>query len=338
MSLTEVHVMRLILAGVVLCLGAAIGQAQVRLDPALPEYERVQGVAGSIKSIGSDTLNNVMSQWAAEFQEHYPNVKIEIEGKGSKTAPPALIEGQAQFGPMSRPMKPSEIDAFESAFGYEPTRLRVGIDCLAVFVHKDNPIESLTLEQVERAFSVSEPRLTWGALGVDDPKFRDTPVSLYGRNSASGTYGYFKKHALGGNDFKAVVKEQSGSADVVQGVARDPHGLGYSGLGFVTSDVRAVPLARHAGDDASEPTFENALRGEYPLARFLNVYINYDHRRELDTLRAELIRLVFSRQGQEKLLEEGYFPVPAEVARQELERVGLLDARAEPGRAQAAGN
>ena len=126
---------------------ATVAFGQVQVDSNLSSYQPAQGISGSIKSVGSDTLNNLMTLWAEEFAKHYPNVKIEIEGKGSTTAPPALIQGTAQLGPMSRAMKGSEIDEFKAKFGYAPTPIRTAVDALAVFVHKDNPIESMTMDQ-----------------------------------------------------------------------------------------------------------------------------------------------------------------------------------------------
>lgn len=307
-------------------LGVPAVAQTVQVDEALPEYKRAQGVAGKIKSIGSDTLNNVMGHWAETFKKFYPSVAIEVEGKGSSTAPPALIEGQAQFGPMSREMKASEIDAFEEKFGYKPTLLRTGIDTLAVFVHKDNPLDEITMEQIQQVFSVAGPEMTWGDLGVEEPRWASRPVSLYGRNSASGTYGFFKQVALGGSDFKVSVKEQPGSSSVVQGIARDPAGIGYSGIGYDTADVKPLKIAEYEGDEAFDATYENAISGDYLLARFLYVYINKDPRQALDPLRAEFIRLVFSRQGQEDVIKGGYFPVGADIAREELTKLGL-----EPG-------
>jgi len=316
--------MKRLLAGFVATLavaGACLAQAKV--DSALPDYKGgASGVSGSIKSIGSDTMINLMTLWGQEFKKLYPNVTTEVEGKGSSTAPPALTEAQAQFGPMSRPMKSAEVDAFEKKFGYKPTEIRGAVDALAVYVHKDNPIKSLTLEQVQQVFSVKgKQSMTWGDLGLTG-EWKDKPISMYGRNSASGTYGYFKEHAMGKADFKASVKEQPGSSGVVQGVATDKYAIGYSGLGYRTADVRAVPLAAKAGK-AFEPNTENALSGEYPLARFLYVYINHKPGSQLDPLRAEFIRMIFSQQGQEVVVKDGYDPVPANIAREDLKKLGL---------------
>jgi phosphate transport system substrate-binding protein len=298
------------------------GQAgdSVQVDSAIPAYKATTAVSGNIKSIGSDTMNNLMTLWGEEFKKMYPNVKIEIEGKGSSTAPAALIESQAQFGPMSRAMKASEVDKFEAKFGYKPTELRTSIDALAVYVHKDNPIKSLSMDQVRKVFSVEGQNMTWGDLGLTG-EWASKPVSLYGRNSASGTYGFFKEVALGNKDYKPTVKEQPGSSSVVQGVAADKFGMGYSGLGYMTADVRAVPLS--VGGEAFEANAENSYSGDYPLARFLYTYINHKPGSTMEPLRAEFIKLIFSRQGQEVVLKDGYLPVPADIAREELKKLSL---------------
>ena len=297
------------------------------LDPALPVYAPAQGVSGNIKSVGSDTMNNLMTLWGEEFKKFYPNVKIEIEGKGSSTAPPALTENQAQFGPMSREMKNSEIDAFEKAHGYKPTAVRAAVDALAVFVHKDNPIESLSFEQLRQMFSVDGPaNLTWGDLGLKG-EWADKPVSLYGRNSSSGTYGYFKEHALGKKDYKPTVKEQPGSSAVVQGVSEDKFAVGYSGIGYKTPNVKAVKVSMKPGEKPVEPTRANALSGEYPLARFLYVYVNAKPGAQMEPLRAEFLKLILSKQGQEVVLKDGYDPIPATVAAEELKKLNLAGAK-----------
>ncbi len=301
----------------------AMGSGDDLIDRDLPVYEASSGVSGSIKSIGSDTMNNLMTLWGEEFRKFYPSVKIEVEGKGSSTAPPALIEGQSTFGPMSRPMKPSEMDKFEAEFGYEPTAMRAGIDCLAVYVHKDAPIDEISIEQIAAVFSVEGGDMTWGDLGVTDPAYKTRPISLYGRNSASGTYGFFKSVGLEGNDYKATVKEQPGSSAVVQAIAGDQFGMGYSGVGYKTAGVKALRVG-YEGDEAVEPSAENAYSGEYPLARFLYLYVNADPRTGIaDPLRAEFLRLIFSQQGQEIVLKDGYYPVPASVAREDLESVKI---------------
>ena len=310
-----------------ICLASALLAAipalaeQSHLDPALPEYKAVSGVSGNLNSIGSDTLNNLMTLWAEGFKKAYPNVNIQIEGKGSSTAPPALIEGTAQIGPMSRPMKAEEIDAFEKKYGYKPTEVKVAIDALAVFAHKDNPLKGVTMKQVDAMFSKTRKKggddiSEWGQLGLDAWKGR--PVSLFGRNSASGTYGFFQEHALAKGDFKATVKEQPGSSAVVQGVGADPYAIGYSGIGYKTSGVRALPIA---GDDGQfhEANYDNALSGDYPLARFLMVYVNKKPGQALDKLTLEFLKFVLSKEGQAIVEKDGYYPMPAEVAAEVVE-------------------
>jgi phosphate transport system substrate-binding protein len=307
--------------------GAAVADS-VKVDAAIGDYKVASGVSGSIKSVGSDTMNNEMTLWAEGFLSKYPSVQIEIEGKGSSTAPPALIAGTAQFAPMSREMKAKEIDEFEKKFGYKPAGLGTSIDMLAVYVHKDNPIKGLSLQQVDAIFSkgrkggFEKDIRTWGDLGLAG-EWADKPISLYGRNSASGTYGYFKEHALFGGDFKDSVKEQPGSSSVVQGVASDRYAVGYSGIGYKTADVKAVPLSSKTGKPFVEAIPDNAYTGEYPMARFLFVYVNHKPGSNLDPLRAEFIRYIFSRQGQEDVVKDGYYPVPAAVAREQLAKVGL---------------
>ncbi|WP_211232854.1 PstS family phosphate ABC transporter substrate-binding protein [Desulfatirhabdium butyrativorans] len=310
-----------------LLLVAAAAMA-VDLDPKLPAYTKVSGISGNLKSIGSDTLNNLMTLWSEGYRSQYPAVKIEIEGKGSSTAPPALIEGTAQFGPMSREMKSKEIESFEKKYGYKPSRIRAAVDSLAVFVHKDNPIQSLTLQQVDAIFSKNRKGgygkdiVTWGDLGLTG-EWKDKPISLYGRNSASGTYGYFKEVALFEGDYKDSVKEQPGSSAVVQGVATDKYGIGYSGVGYKTADVRTVPLAKAEGKKAFDANAENAYSGDYPLARFLYVYVNKNPNQALDPLRAEFIKFVFSKQGQQIVIKDGFYPVTQNLAQEDLKALGI---------------
>ncbi len=285
------------------------------VDPAWKSYSQVSGVSGNLNSIGSDTLNNLMTLWAEGFRKEYPNVKIQIEGKGSSTAPPALIEGTAQVGPMSRQMKAKEMDKFEAKFGYKPTSFPVAVDALAVYVNKDNPVKCLSMEEVDAAFSKTRRRGhsvnidTWGKAGLDG-NWKSTRVSLYGRNSASGTYGFFKKKVLKKGDYKDEVKEQPGSASVVQGVTEDRGGLGYSGIGYRTSGVRAIPLSAKSGAGCYDPTFANASVGKYPLARFLYLYVNKAPGKPLPPLVSEFLKYVYSTAGQNIVIKDGYFPLP----------------------------
>lgn len=298
----------------------------VKVDPNIPHYTKVAGIAGNLSSIGSDTMNNLLTLWLEGFKRYYPNVNIQVEGKGSSTAPPALISGTAQLGPMSRDMKQEEIDAFEKKFGYKPTELRVAIDALAVYVNKDNPLKGLTLPQVDAIFSKTRRGgyktdiAKWGDLGLTGD-WTNRGISLYGRNSASGTYGYFKEHALFKGDFKDQVKEQPGSASVVQGVTEDRYGIGYSGIGYRTSGVIALPLAKSENDEFHLPDYENCLNGKYPLSRFLNIYINKAPNKPVDPLLKEFLKFVLSYEGQEVVVKDGYLPLTYELVKKELAKL-----------------
>jgi phosphate transport system substrate-binding protein len=316
----------LLVMAVALSAAPAYADEAIKLDPNLKAYAKVSGVSGNLNSIGSDTLNNLMTLWAEGFRKQYPNVKIQIEGKGSSTAPPALIEGTAQIGPMSRPMKGTEIDAFEKKFKYKPTAFPVSIDALAVYVNKDNPIKGMTMAQVDAVFSKSrrwgykENVQKWSQVGVDGP-VGGNAISIYGRNSASGTYGFFKEHALKNGDYKDEVKEQPGSASVVQGVTEDRAGIGYSGIGYMTSGVRVVPLAEKEGMPFVEATQHNAAGGSYPLWRHLYLYVNKAPNKPLDPIVMEFLKFVYSREGQQVVVKDGFFPLSAAVLEKELKKL-----------------
>ena len=300
--------------------------AQAGLDPALPDYTRASGVSGNLTSIGSDTLANLMTFWAEEYKRLYPNVNIQVHAAGSSTAPLALTEGMANLGPMSRAMKSNEIEAFEKKYGYKPTEIRVAIDALAIYVHMDNPIKGMTMQQVDAVFSATrrcgaaQEITNWGQLGLTGP-WANRPIQLYGRNSVSGTYGYFKERALCKGDSKNGVNEQPGSASVVQSVTSSPNGIGYSGIGFRTSGVRAVPLAKKEGEAFVAATEENAVAGKYPLSRFLYIYVNKAPNKPMPPLEREFIKMVLSKTGQQVVIKDGYVPVPAKVAEQELAKL-----------------
>jgi phosphate transport system substrate-binding protein len=304
---------------------AAAAPSAGQVPASIKPYEPVSGISGELSSIGSDTLNNLMTYWAESFAKVYPNVKIQVEGKGSATAPPALTQGTAQLAPMSRTMKNEEVDAFVAKHGFKPTRIDVAVDCLAVYVHKDNPIHGFTLAQLDSIFSKTRKSgfadiNTWGQGGLKGD-WAELPISIYGRNSASGTYLYFKEHVLEKGDYKDDVKEQPGSAAVVNGVANDRGGIGYSGIGYKTSEVRAVALAKTAKSPLVEPAFDNALNGSYPLGRMLYIYVSRKPGEPLSPLVKEFLKFVLSKQGQEIVVKDGYGPLPAGVHDKQLQAV-----------------
>jgi phosphate transport system substrate-binding protein len=300
-----------------------LAAADIEVDSKLHEYAKVSGVSGNIISAGSDTLANLMTLWAEEFKRLYPNVSVQIQAAGSSTAPPGLTEGTSNLGPMSRRMTRGEIAAFENKHGYKPMEIGVAIDSLAVYVHKDNPIEGMTIAEVDAVFSATrrcgndQDITLWGQLGMTGG-WATRPIQLYGRNSVSGTYGYFKENALCKGDYKNTVNEQPGSASVVQGITKSINGIGYSGVGYKTSGVRAVPLAARPGGEFVDASSENAITGKYPLARFLYIYVNKHPNRPLPPLETEFIKMIMSKTGQMVVVKDGYIPLPATVATKQL--------------------
>jgi phosphate transport system substrate-binding protein len=319
--------MKKVLLGAVAALTMSVA-VQAEVDTNLPDYQKVSGVSGNLSSVGSDTLANLMTLWAEDFKRNYPNVNIQIQAAGSSTAPPALTEGTSNFGPMSRKMKDKELGAFEAKFGYKPTAVPVAIDALAVFVHKDNPIEGLSIPQLDAIFSstrkcgAAQDASVWGDLGLDGAWTR-RDIQLFGRNSVSGTYGYYKSKALCKGDFKNTVNEQPGSASVVQSVSTSINGIGYSGIGYRTSSVRLLPLSKKDGQPFVEANAENSISGDYPLARYLYMYVNKAPNKPLTPLEAEFIKQVLSKQGQEVVMKDGYIPLPAKVAERVLKSLDL---------------
>jgi phosphate transport system substrate-binding protein len=305
--------------------GPLFAQA-VKVDSKIEKYKKVSGISGNANSIGSDTMNNLMTLWLEGFRKYYPLVNIQIEGKGSSTAPPALIESTAQFGPMSRDMKNSEIDAFEKKYGFKPTAIKTSLDALAIFVNKDNPLNELSLEKADAVFSKTRKRgygqdvKTWGDLGLSGV-WANQPLRVFGRNSASGTYGFFKEHTLKKGDFKDSVKEQPGSASVVQGVTEDKYAIGYSGIGYKTSGVKALSLSEKEGDKSFSGDYNNVLKGDYPLSRFLNLYIVIDPNKPMDPLVKEFIKFIMSYEGQEIVVKDGYLPLSYETVVEELAKL-----------------
>ncbi|MGZ4978873.1 MAG: PstS family phosphate ABC transporter substrate-binding protein [Methylobacter sp.] len=302
--------------GITALVSGVAGAVQT-VDAGVPEYQKASGISGNLSSVGSDTLANLMTLWAEEFNRAYPNVNIQIQAAGSSTAPPALTEGTSNLGPMSREMKDDELEAFEDKYGYKPTAIPVAIDALAVLVNKDNPVKGLTMEQVDAIFSSTnkcggdKSIETWGDAGVS--AWGSKSIQLYGRNSVSGTYGYFKEHALCKGDFKNNVNEQPGSASVVQSVTSSVNGIGYSGMGYTTSGVKMVPLAKKGSKTFVDATPENAVAGTYPLTRYLYIYVNKKPNQPLAPLDNEFIKMVLSKTGQQVVIKDGYIPLPAKV-------------------------
>lgn len=293
----------------------------------LPHYERFGSLSGNISSTGSDTLANMMTLWAEEFRRLYPSVNMQIQAAGSSTAPPALTESTSNLGPMSRKMKSREVQAFEKRHGYKPTEIKVAIDALAIFVHQDNPIKGLYVEDIDAIFSnnracgANSDINRWGDLGLNG-FWQGKDIQLYGRNSVSGTYGYFKTEVLCKGDFKNSVNEQPGSASVVQSVSTSLNSIGYSGIGYKTSGARTVPIGEK-GAGFIEANIQNAVDGKYPLSRYLYIYVNKHPNKPLGLIEREFIKMVLSQQGQYIVQKDGYIPLTHTLINQELDKLGL---------------
>ncbi|MFV2059718.1 MAG: PstS family phosphate ABC transporter substrate-binding protein [Gammaproteobacteria bacterium] len=307
-------------------LGAGSVSAATKVDAKITDYKTVSGVSGNLSSVGSDTLANLMTLWAEDFKRKYPNVNIQVQAAGSSTAPPALTESTSNLGPMSRKMKSKEIAAFEKRYGYKPTAIAVAIDALAVYVNKDNPVKGMSIPQIDAIFSAtrkcghSSDVKKWGDIGLVG-SWKGKSIQIFGRNSVSGTYGYFKKKALCKGDYKNNVNEQPGSASVVQSVTASLNGIGYSGIGYKTSGVKAVPLTKKPGQKFIAATPDNAINGTYPLARFLYVYVNKKPNKPLAPLEREFIKLIMSKQGQQVVVKDGYIPLPFKVVQKQLVKI-----------------
>jgi phosphate transport system substrate-binding protein len=322
--------MKLLSSATTLATGVAMitSAMALDLDPQLPAYKAVSGLSGQMKSVGSDTLSTLMKQWTDGFKELYPDVRIEVESKGSTTAPPALIGGVSQLGPMSRSMESEEVDAFSKKYGYGPTSLPVAVDALAVYVNKDNPVQCLTLQQVDQIFSKDHWNSggidvkTWGGVGLTG-EWATKPISLFGRNSESGTYETFKETVLYKGEFKNELKEQPDSSTVVKMVAGDKSAIGYSGIGYLTPGVRAVPLAAAISSKCYDTSAESAYSGGYPLSRYLYIYLNRDPKQPLNPIAAEFLKYILSKDGQSGTIKGGFYPITNATRVKALQTLGI---------------
>ena len=291
------------------------------LTPLAPAREGM--LAGNLTSVGSDTLGNLMAVWGENFSRQYPGINVQIQAAGSSTAPTALAAGAAQLGAMSRPMQIAERQLFEDRYGYPPLAVPVALDALVVVVNQDNPLPGLNVEQLDAIFSVTRncgspaSPTHWGDLQLTQPGWAARSLERFGRNSASGTWGFFKQQALCNGDFRNDVGEYPGSAAVVQAVAGTLNGIGYASAGFHISGVKTVPVAR-SGSDWIAPTSDNIRSGLYPYARPLYIYVNKQPGKPLEPLTATFLRLALSAEGQAKVSQSGYLPLSEAQRRQAL--------------------
>jgi len=290
------------------------GQVRPELDAQIPVYTVQEAVSGKFKIAGSDTMKPLIEAWMGDFTRRHPELKIAVAGAGSQTGLEALLAHQTEIAAMSRRMTAGEISEFVREYGYEPTEVPVANDALAVFVHKDNPVAGLSLEELDAMFcrerrrGLSYPVDSWGLVGLTDEWF-EAPIRLYGRNGKSGTSYLFREEVCKGGTFRSQLVNAQGSASVVLDLTRDPQGIGFSAIGYRTSTVRPVPIAPVKGGRYVEPNFQTAMDGSYPLRRNLYFYIARPPKTSPPPFLSELVRFALSYQGQQLALEHGYFPL-----------------------------
>lgn len=274
-----------------------------------------------INSVGSDTLNNVMILWAEAFEIKSPGSKIVIESKGSSTAIPALINGAADISPMSRLPNIRELTSYKEKFNTEPSIFTVAFDAMAVFVHKDNPLSKrgLTLAEADAIFSTTRKHgfpkdiTHWNQLGLNGD-FHNRRIVKYSKNSASAMYGFFQKIVLARGSFKKDVKQQP-SGGVINCMANNIYGIGYSGLGFKNSGVKVVPII--IDGDKIEASHENCTNGKYPLARKLYLVTHQNPKKIVK----EFIKFALSKAGQQIVVKDGYYPLREKEIAEELKKL-----------------
>ncbi len=292
----------------------------------LPTYVPALNITGTLSSVGSDTMVHIISYWVVGFKRIYPGVQTRILQAGSGTAPPALIEGSSNIAPMSRQMNAKELQAFEAKFGYRPTEIRVALDALAVYVNKNNPLQGMTLPQVDAVFSSTrkcgydEDLRRWGQFGIEGD-WKERNLSLYGRNLLSGTNAFFAEHALCKGKYKDGINMLASSHDVVLAVSGNSSGIGYSSVGYTVGGVRSLPIALKPGDPFIPAIPENVYSGRYPLTRYLYIYVNKPSKQPLPPLEKEFMKMVLSDQGQATLKNNGFLALDAKTVQEELAKL-----------------
>lgn len=305
-------------------------------DSAIPSYVAKTGVSGAVVVAGSDTMQPIILKLAAAFRQLQPDVKIAVQGGGTDMALMQFLQNQAiirrgDASPKpgmhqvsghiallaaSRPLTEQERKDFQSRYGYDVTEIPIAMDAIAIYVNRQNPVEGLTMEQVDAIFGKDRKRglqeeiATWGQLGLKD-EWAQQPIHLYGQDKKSGTRGFFLSHALQDGSFRSDVREESGPASEILAISRDVTAIGYAGVGFQASTVKILPLAERAGAAYVAPSTETTGNGTYPLARHLYLYAKKDPKAGLEPAIAEFLKFVNSREGQTMVVKAGAYPLPA---------------------------
>ena len=294
---------------------ATWGQVRPDLDQTVPAYAYQDSASGTLIVSTSDTMRPLVKLWADGLIGRHPSLKATILGDQSGTGLAPLLEHRTEMAALSRRMTAAEISEFVKEYGYEPTEVPVAIDALAIFVHKDNPIAGLSLDQLDAMFCRERRRGilhaidAWGLVGLVDEEWFETPVQLYGRNGKFGTGAFFREDICKGGTFTPQLNDVDGSASVVLELESDPHGIGFSSIGYRTSMVKPLPIAAVKGGRYVEPSFQTAMDGTYPLRRNLYLYVAKPPKSSLPPALTELIRFALSAQGQELARDLGYLPL-----------------------------
>jgi len=318
--------------GVAVAEHSGANRANPLLEPALASYVPASSLSGRLTIAGSDTMQRLMAMLAAEFTSRHPDVKMAVEGGGSSAGIREFIIGyssqrrgeksrdghdgasQTTVLASSRELTAKELAAFSARYGYEPVVIPVAMDAVAVYVHRDNPIQGLTVDQIDAIFSSTRKRglpaiTTWGQLGLQNG-WDHQPIHLYGRDRDSGTHDFFELVALDGGKLREDVNLKPGSASEILAIAGDPLGIGFAGIGFQGSAVRVVPLAGHGGGQFVMPSVESVRNQTYPLSRFLYLYVNQAPNRKFDPVLFEFLKFVNSQEGQNVVANAKFYPLP----------------------------
>lgn len=255
---------------------------------------------------GSDTMVNIAQAWAEQYRKKHPYVSVQVLGGGSGVGIASLIDGNCDLANTSRKMKKDEIEAARSHRGAEPKEFVVGYDALAIYVHRQNPLDSISLEELADLYGEEGGLTTWTQLGIHDESLGADQIVRINRQSGSGTYAYFREAVLGkGKDLKLASIDANGSKDAVSLVAHTPSAIAYSGMGYATGDVKMLKVSKRRGGPAAAPTLENAQNGTYPITRPLQIYVIGEPAGAIK----EYLDWILSPEGQQIVSDLGYVPV-----------------------------
>jgi phosphate transport system substrate-binding protein len=310
----------------------ALGQG-VALDPNLPVYRPVsQTLQGELKLTGSNTMSHVAAVWASGFRQFYPDVKISINVEGSREAVSSVASGQAHIGLLSRSITAEEVAAFQQQLKHPPQVLTPCLERMAIYVHKDNPIKGLTLQQIDAVFSAdckrgaTQPIRTWGQLGFPGA-WATQPVTAQGRNNDTGSQVFFQEAVLLGGKYREDLQGHPDNLELLNAIVADPRSIGFAGICYDNPNVRTVPVAIGPQGPFVAIDSPEADAGAYPLVRPLQLVVDHDPAKGQPAMQAEFIKYVFSSRGQEDVIKSGFQAIPAQPANIALDAVGLGVAR-----------